>query len=99
MLPFHQFKTLKTHKLSICMLFTALVGVALIDCARAEVVPSTEVFGQASDGTVLHWLVYTPATPGPWPAVLVIHAGLFTGGTPDGSPELVTCSQDLAAAG
>src|SRR5476649_1624030 len=26
----------------------------------------TEQYGVASDGTLLHWNVYTPTTPGPW---------------------------------
>lgn len=59
----------------------------------------TEVYGTASDGTVLHWDVYTPTTPGPWPAVLVIHGGGFFSGSPTSSPESVVCAQDLAAAG
>ncbi len=63
------------------------------------VVPQTEVYGRAADGTVLHWDVYTPTTPGPWPAVLVIHGGGFYSGTPDSPPSLVECAQDLAAAG
>ena len=48
---------------------------------------------------MLHWIVYTPSTPGPWPAVLVIHGGDFYAGTPDSSPDSVVCAQDLAAAG
>ncbi len=65
----------------------------------AAVPPMTEVYGTASDGTALHWIVYTPQTPGPWPVVLVIHGGGFLAGTPDSSPESVVCAQDLAAAG
>ena len=38
---------------------------------------------QASDGTPLTWTVYTPSGEGPWPAVLVIHGGLFIGGDPE----------------
>ncbi len=67
--------------------------------AGAGVVPRNEVFANASDGTALHWDVYTPTTPGPWPAVLVIHGGGFDAGSPTSSPESVTCAQDLAAAG
>ena len=67
--------------------------------SHADVIPKTEVFGQASDGTVLHWQVYTPTTPGPWPAVLVIHGGGFNSGSPDSSGESVTAAQDMAAAG
>ncbi|HEY3662134.1 MAG TPA: alpha/beta hydrolase [Chthoniobacterales bacterium] len=78
---------------------TSFVSFALSLAARADVVSTTEVFGTASDGTILHWLVYTPTTPGPWPAVLVIHGGGFDAGTPDSSGESVTCGQDLAAAG
>jgi acetyl esterase/lipase len=67
--------------------------------ATSDVTPQTEVYGTASDGTVLHWVVYTPATPGPWPAVIVIHGGGFNDGSPDSASESVTCAQDLAAAG
>ena len=59
----------------------------------------TEQYGTAADGTPLHWVVYMPSTPGPWPVVLVIHGGGFLSGTPDSSPESVVCAQDLAAAG
>lgn len=67
--------------------------------SNADVIPQTEIYGTASDGTVLHWVAYTPTTPGPWPAMLVIHGGNFISGTPDSSVESVTCAQDLAAAG
>ena len=59
----------------------------------------SEQFANAADGTALHWTVYTPEGTGPWPAVLVIHGGGFKGGTPTSSPESVSCSRDLAAAG
>ncbi|MEP6974831.1 MAG: alpha/beta hydrolase [Spartobacteria bacterium] len=65
----------------------------------AAVPVKTEVFGTASDGTTLHWDVYTPTGVGPWPAVLVIHGGNFYGGGPSSSPALTNCAQDLAAAG
>ena len=61
--------------------------------------PATEVYGTAPDGTVLHWVAYTPTIPGPWPAVLVIHGGGFYSGTPTSSAEQVTCAEDLANAG
>jgi len=64
--------------------------------AHAE--PS-ELYATASDGTPLHWIVYTPTGTGPWPAVLIIHGGHFKAGTPDSSPESITCGRDLAAAG
>jgi acetyl esterase/lipase len=67
--------------------------------SAADTTPVTEVYGTAADGTVLHWVVYTPSSPGPWPAVLVIHGGGFNEGTPDSSAESVTCAQDLATAG
>jgi acetyl esterase/lipase len=70
-----------------------------IDRAAANVVPTTEVYGTAPDGTVLHWVAYVPTTPGPWPAVLIIHGGNFYGGGPSGSPESVTLAQDLATVG
>ncbi len=44
-------------------------------------------------------MVYTPTTPGPWPAVLIIHGGGFNEGTPDSSGQSVVCAQDMAAAG
>lgn len=59
----------------------------------------TEWFANASDGTPLHWVVYTPAGNGPWPVVLVIHGGSFKAGTPTSAPQSVTCGRDLAAAG
>ncbi len=55
-----------------------------------------EVYGIAPDGAQLHWVVYTPTTPGPWPAVLVIHGGGFKGGGP---PSTATAALDLAGAG
>ncbi|CAN5523510.1 hypothetical protein BH20VER3_BH20VER3_13380 [soil metagenome] len=67
--------------------------------AHAAAIPVTEVYGVAADGTILHWSAYTPTTPGPWPAVLVIHGGGFVSGTPESSAESVTCAEDLAAAG
>ncbi len=78
-----------------------LVGASLFlfsSLARAASEP-TEWFANASDGTPLHWVVYTPAGNGPWPVVLVIHGGGFKGGTPTSSPESVNCGRDLAAAG
>jgi len=84
------------------ILFCALAALGLgvgISPVRGDVTPVTEVFGTAADGTVLHWVVYTPVTPGPWPAVLVIHGGGFNSGSPTSSPDSVTCSQDLATAG
>lgn len=58
----------------------------------------TEVYATASDGTSLTWTVYTPAGKGPWPAVLVVHGGLFISGDANENGA-VTCAQDLAAAG
>jgi len=81
--------------------------VALALCAFFQIMPAhasgatavTEVYGTASDGTVLHWDVYTPEGAGPWPAVLVIHGGGFYKGSPTSASESITCAQDLAAAG
>jgi len=67
--------------------------------AAAIATEPTELYATASDGTPLHWVVYTPAGTGPWPAVLVIHGGGFKGGDPTSAPESVTCGRDLAAAG
>ncbi|MEO8440017.1 MAG: alpha/beta hydrolase [Spartobacteria bacterium] len=58
-----------------------------------------ELYATAADGTPLHWDVYTPSTPGPWPAVLVIHGGGFVSGGTNFPPSLVGCAQDLASAG
>lgn len=93
------FASLTHRKLTLLALATfALAWSAAVSPAHA-VAPVTEVYGTADDGTVLHWVVYTPTTPGPWPAVLVIHGGGFSDGTPTSSPESVSCGQDLATAG
>lgn len=59
---------------------------------------TTETYGIAPDGAVLHWDVYTPSTPGPWPTVLVVHGGRFRGGTRIDTG-LVPVANDLANAG
>ena len=86
------------------ILFSALATLAQalsigVFSSAADTTPVTEVFGTASDGTILHWDAYMPSSPGPWPAVLVIHGGGFMMGTPTSSDDSVTCAQDLAAAG
>lgn len=90
---------MKPHNFLIRIFLAAVVSLLLGGIARADVIPTTEVFGTASDGTVLHWVVYTPKTPGPWPAVLIIHGGGFNSNSPTSSPESVNCGQDMAAAG
>jgi acetyl esterase/lipase len=80
----------------------AALSMSLLFCLAANasaVTPVTEQYGIASDGTPLHWVVYTPSTPGPWPAVIVIHGGGFHAGSPNGPEGLVNCAEDLAAAG
>jgi acetyl esterase/lipase len=57
-----------------------------------------ETYGIAPDGAILTWVVHTPKTPGPWPIVLVIHGGFFSGGTATDAGTSRT-SDDLAAAG
>jgi len=52
----------------------------------------------ADDGTPLTWTVFTPTTPGPWPAVLVIHGWFWIAGEEtDSGP--AGCARDLADAG
>jgi acetyl esterase/lipase len=84
------------------LIFSLLFTAAGLRYAEATPRPnnstSSEIFATASDGTLLHWNVYTPAGIGPWPAVLVVHGGNFRGGSPNG-PDLKGCAQDLAAAG
>ena len=89
---------LKTLRLVVALgaLMTALFCVPR---TNADVVPFTEVYGTASDGTPLHWVVYTPAGVGPWPAMLVLHTGFFNEGTPTWTPAMNSCAQDLAEAG
>ncbi len=76
----------------------ALFAALIFHAATVRATEPTEVYTTASDGTLLHWIVFTPVGTGPWPAVLVIHGGGFKGGTPS-SPELISCGRDLAAAG
>lgn len=90
---------LKTPNLFFRFVLLLSVGLFLGRGARAAVTAQTEVYGTATDGTALHWDVYTPAGSGPWPAVLVIHGGGFVGGSTTDSPELIDCAQALADAG
>ncbi len=90
------FEALKTLFVrSLIVIFLGIVA----RTACASLPPVTEQFGTASDGTPLHWIVYTPSGNGPWPAVLVIHGGGFYKNTPDSSEDSVTCAKDLANAG
>ncbi len=57
---------------------------------------NSEVYGVASDGTQLRWIVYKPSGTGPWPAVVIIHGGGFHTGSPR---ECAAAGQDLAAVG
>ncbi len=65
---------------------------------QAAAAAQTELYATASDGTPLHWDVYTPDGNGPWPAVLLIHVGGFKSGSRT-EGDLVNCAHDLAAAG
>jgi acetyl esterase/lipase len=62
--------------------------------------PIVEVYShtEGDPGVDLKWGVYQPATPGPWPAVIVIHAGAFKSGSRN-DDEVVLCAHDLAEAG
>ena len=89
---------LSCHKARLALV--AVLGCALSFAGAARAAAEvTEQYGTASDGTPLHWVVYTPQTPGPWPVVLVIHGGGFLSGTPDSSAESIVAAQDLAASG
>ncbi|MGI8955851.1 MAG: alpha/beta hydrolase family protein [Chthoniobacterales bacterium] len=77
----------------------AALVVGLGVCVPKANAQTAEVFGTATDGTVLHWYVYTPAGNGPWPAMIIIHGGGFDSNSPTSSPDSVVCGQDLAAAG
>ena len=90
---------MKTPKLILLFLLALILSLVLGRVARADVTPQTEVYGTASDGTVLHWDVYTPAGAGPWPAMLVIHGGGFIEGSPTSAQGSIDCAQALAAAG
>ena len=85
--------------LALCASFHATPAHASAPPESSDATAVTEVYGTASDGTVLHWDVYTPDGVGPWPAVLVIHGGGFYKGSPTSASESITCAQDLTAAG
>ena len=82
--------------------FLCLGSLALLSAGRATApaapASTSEVYAHANDGTPLSWNVYPPSGPGPWPAVLVIHGGMFVGGDP-GDAGAEQCAQDLSAAG
>ncbi|MBA3830862.1 MAG: alpha/beta hydrolase [Chthoniobacterales bacterium] len=87
-------------KKALSIFLTALaLALAFASNSPAAATAITQVYGTASDGTILHWVAHTPSTPGPWPAVLIIHGGGFDAGTPTDSAESVICAQDLADAG
>lgn len=95
------------HMRQYFLLFSLVFSLVLTGVAPANAAPQakprptprpTEVYAIASDNTQLTWTVYTPAGKGPWPAVLVIHGGLFIGGDAN-EAGVVTAAQDLAAAG
>ena len=82
---------------SIVLRFCVLIAtISMISAPASASAATTEVYATASDGTPLHWVVYTPNGAGPWPAVLVIHGGGYRGGTPGNGGQ---CAQDLANAG
>ncbi len=62
--------------------------------------PVVETYGSpvGEPTLALKWSVYLPAGAGPWPAVLVIHAGGFKHGSRN-DDEVVRCAHDLADAG
>jgi acetyl esterase/lipase len=62
-------------------------------------VPPNEIYGYAPDGAPLHWDVYTPSGAGPWPVVLLIHGGGYTGGSSTSNQQSVGCARDMSAAG
>ena len=62
-------------------------------------VPPNEIYGYAPDGAPLHWDVYTPSGAGPWPVVLLIHGGGYTGGSSTSNQQSVACARDMSAAG
>ena len=84
----------------IFLLCTFFVSAQLSFAARAGGTSqsTSEVYAIASDGTPLSWTVYAPPGEGPWPAVLVIHGGFFSGGDPEDAG-VTGCAQDLANAG
>lgn len=86
------------HFLCFCAFFVLLPAALVSAGPNPRPSFTTETYAQASDGTPLTWDVYTPAGRGPWPAVLVIHGGLFVSGS---SNDLGVggCAQDLANAG
>ena len=79
------------------MKFRLLVATFSLACFTAAVGQTftTQQFAMAADGTPLQWDVFLPTTSGPWPVVLVIHAGGFRTGVR--GPQNVC--EDLAAAG
>ena len=91
-----------TDTIQRALLLSLLFAAAALRSAQSASEPNntvlSEVYATASDGTSLHWDVYTPAGTGPWPAVLVIHGGRFKSGSQK-SPNLESCAQDLAVAG
>ncbi len=83
--------------LGLCVFLVAISGV-FASRPDPNAPYKTETFATASDGTPLTWDVYTPPGRGPWPAVLVIHGGLFITGDSNDTG-VGGCARDLARAG
>jgi acetyl esterase/lipase len=79
-----------------CLFIFILAAAILPNDTEASGWAGKQVYGTAADGTQLHWVVYEPDGAGPWPAVLVIHAGGFRGGSPASGADVAL---DLANAG
>ena len=81
------------------LLTTLLVGLLVWQPLRSSqgVVPITEQYAVADDGTPLTWQAFLVPGGGVHPPVLIIHGGGFNGNE-DGLQQLV-CAQDLVAAG
>ena len=79
-----------------------LGGLFLAGRASASTMENLPLAYQPSDGSTLSWLVTTPDPrrygPGPWPAILVVHAGGFSAGNP-ADTEAAGVDPDLAGHG
>ena len=86
------------RKILLSVFTTLALGLSVCVPPSNAVTPVREVYGTAADGTVLHWVAYTPDTAGPVAGGPCDSRRGFHSGSPIAAGWVI-CAQDLADAG